>query len=227
MYIYGKQVFWHLVDNHPSLIEEIYLAKEVDKKEFGKIGKLEKKIIKLDEKKAQAMARGGAHQGFLAKVADIKLSSLDELKKQNFLVALVGVTDMGNIGSIIRSARALGVDGIILSQIKDVNFEGAVKSSSGAIFDIPLAHAVNPLDMLHELSQVGFNIVAAGLNGEESQGVKRGEKTLLLLGSEGEGLPKKVLQKANSVVTIKMHNNFDSLNVATAAAILIDRITRE
>ncbi len=227
MYIYGKQVFWHLVDNHPSLIEEIYLAKEVDKKEFGKIGKLEKKIIKLDEKKAQAMARGGAHQGFLAKVTDIKLSSLDELKKQNFLVALVGVTDMGNIGSIIRSACALGVDGIILSQIKDVNFEGAVKSSSGAIFDIPLAHAVNPLDMLHELSQVGFNIVAAGLNGEESQGVKRGEKTLLLLGSEGEGLPKKVLQKANSVVTIKMHNNFDSLNVATAAAILIDRITRE
>jgi len=227
MYIYGKQVFWHLVDNHPSLIEEIYLAKEVDKKEFGKIGKLEKKIIKLDEKKAQAMARGGAHQGFLAKVADIKLSSLDELKKQNFLVALVGVTDMGNIGSIIRSARALGVDGIILSQIKDVNFEGAVKSSSGAIFDMPLAHAVNPLDMLHELSQVGFNIVAAGLNGEESQSVKRGEKTLLLLGSEGEGLPKKVLQKANSVVTIKMHNNFDSLNVATAAAILIDRITRE
>ena len=81
--------------------------------------------------------------------------------------------------------------------------------------------------MLHELSQVGFNIVAAGLNGEESQDVKRGEKTLLLLGSEGEGLPKKVLQKANSVVTIKMHNNFDSLNVATAAAILIDRITRE
>lgn len=227
MYIYGKQVFWHLVDNHPSLIEEIYLAKEVDKKEFGKIGKLEKKIIKLDEKKAQAMARGGAHQGFLAKVTDLKLSSLDELKKQNFLVALVGVTDMGNIGSIIRSARALGVDGIILSQIKDVNFEGAVKSSSGAIFDMPLAHAINPLDMLHELSQVGFNIVAAGLNGEESQGVKRGEKTLLLLGSEGEGLPKKVLQKANSVVTIKMHNNFDSLNVATAAAILIDRITRE
>ncbi|HRF57640.1 MAG TPA: 23S rRNA (guanosine(2251)-2'-O)-methyltransferase RlmB [Campylobacterales bacterium] len=227
MYIYGKQVFWHLVDNHPSLIEEIYLAKEVDKKEFGKIGKLEKKIIKLDEKKAQAMARGGAHQGFLAKVTDLKLSSLDELKKQNFLVALVGVTDMGNIGSIIRSARALGVDGIILSQIKDVNFEGAVKSSSGAIFDMPLAHAINPLDMLHELSQVGFNIIAAGLNGEESQGVKRGEKTLLLLGSEGEGLPKKVLQKANSVVTIKMHNNFDSLNVATAAAILIDRITRE
>ena len=227
MYIYGKQVFWHLVDNHPDLIEEIYLAKEVDKKEFSKIGKLEKKIIKLDEKKAQAMARGGAHQGFLAKVADLKLSSLDELKKQNLLVALVGVTDMGNIGSIIRSARALGVDGVILSQIKDVNFEGAVKSSSGAIFDMPLAHVVNPLDMLHELSQVGFNIVAAGLNGEESQDVKRGEKTLLLLGSEGEGLPKKVLQKANSVVTIKMHNNFDSLNVATAAAILIDRITRE
>jgi len=49
----------------------------------------------------------------------------------------------------------------------------------------------------------------------------------LLLGSEGEGLPKKVLQKADKTVTIKMHNNFNSLNVATAAAILIDRMIRE
>lgn len=224
MFIYGKQIFWYLIENHPTLIEEIYLAKEVDKKEFGKIAKLGKKIIKLDEKKAQAMAKGGSHQGFLAKVADVELCPFDKIKKFDFLVALVGVTDMGNIGSIIRTAHALGVGGIIISQIKDINLERAAKSSSGAIFDMPIAVVTNPLDMLNELKQAGFYVVAAGLDGNESKDIRVSEKTVLLLGSEGEGLPKKVLQKADTIVTIKMHNNFDSLNVATAAAILIDRM---
>jgi len=224
MFIYGKQVFWHLLENHPELIEEVYLAKEVDKKEFGKIAKLGKKIVKLDEKKAQAMARGGSHQGFLAKITPLELCSFEKIKKSDFLVALVGVTDVGNIGSIIRTAHALGVDGIILSQLKEVNFEGAVKTSSGAIFDIPITHMVNPLDMIHELKQAGFKVIASGLGGDDGKSVGRTEKTVLLLGSEGEGLAKKVLDKADEVVTIKMHNDFNSLNVATAAAILIDRM---
>ena len=227
MYIYGKQVFWHLLENHPTLIEEVYLAKEVDKKEFGKIVGLGKKIVKLDEKKAQAMARGGSHQGFLAKVSELELQPLDKVKKFDFLVALVGVTDVGNIGSIVRTAHALGAGGVILSQVKDLNLEGAVKSSSGAIFDTPLVHISNPLDMVHELKQAGFFVVAAGLGGDESRNAEFPKKTVLLLGSEGEGLPKKVLQKADKSVTIKMHNNFNSLNVATAAAILIDRMIRE
>lgn len=224
MFIYGKQVFWHLANNHPSLIEEIYLAKEIDKKEFAKIVKLGKKVIKLDEKKAQAMAKGGSHQGFLAKVTDVQLKGFDEIKKLNFLIALVGVTDVGNIGSIIRSSYALGVEGIIISGVKEINLEGAVKSSSGAIFDIPICLVHNPLDMANELKQIGFCIFAAGLDGSNERVVAREPKTVLILGSEGEGIPKKVLQKADKIVTIKMHNGFDSLNVATAAAILIDRM---
>jgi 23S rRNA (guanosine2251-2'-O)-methyltransferase len=227
MFIYGKQVFWHLIENHPSLIEEIYLAKEVDKKEFGKIVKLGKKIVKLDAKKAQAMAKGGSHQGFLAKITPLEPCGLEKVKKADFLVALVGVTDVGNIGSIVRTAYALGADGVILSQVKELNLEGAVKSSSGAIFDIPVAHVQNPLDMIHELKQAGFYIVAAGLNGESGKNCDFPGKKVLLLGSEGEGIPKKVAEKADKVVTIKMHNKFDSLNVATAAAILIDRMTGE
>lgn len=227
MYIYGKQVFWRLVDEHPTMIEEVYLAKELDKKEFLKIVKLGKKIIKLDEKKAQAMARGGAHQGFLAKVEDIKPLSFDEMKKKDFLVCLVGVTDMGNIGSIMRSAYALGVEGIIISGIKNVNLEGAIKSSSGAAFDIPVSIFENPLDMINELKQIGFFITAAALDGGEAKERKEGQKRALLLGSEGEGLPKKAVQKADEIVTIKMKNGFDSLNVAIAAAILIDRINRQ
>ena len=226
MFIYGKQIFWHLVQNHPSIIEEVYLAKEIDKKEFSKVVSLGKKIVKLDPKRAQAMAKGGAHQGFLAKVSDIALKQLSELKKHDFLLILSGVTDMGNIGSIVRTARALGVDGIVICQIKDVNLDGAAKASSGALFDIPICIAQNTLDVVNELKQVGFEIISATMDGEDASSYPFKQKKALIMGSEGEGVSKKVIEKSDRTIGITMRNGFDSLNVAIAAAILIDRINR-
>ena len=67
MIVYGKQIVLYIAKNHPDIVEEVYLAKEVDKKLFSKIAKLNKKIIRPDYQKAQGLARGGNHQGFLLK----------------------------------------------------------------------------------------------------------------------------------------------------------------
>jgi len=224
MIIYGKQVFWHLLQNHPKAFEEVYLTKEIKKEDFNKVAKLGVKIIRPDEKKAQALARGGAHQGFLAKVAPIELKPLCELKKHDFLLVLAGVTDIGNIGSIIRTAYSLGVGGVILSGSKNFNLEGAVKSSAGAIFDLPIGFAVNPLDVVNELKLDGFTLYGAVLNGSEEKALDSVGKRALFVGSEGDGLSNRIVEKLDKKVTIKMKNNFDSLNVAVATAILIDRM---
>ncbi|HIP60630.1 MAG TPA: 23S rRNA (guanosine(2251)-2'-O)-methyltransferase RlmB, partial [Campylobacterales bacterium] len=113
MIVYGKQIFFYIAEKHPDLIEEIYLAKEVDKKLFSKVNGLGKKIIKLDTMKAQSLARGGNHQGFLLKIKYIEYAEITDLKKEDFLLVLVGLTDVGNIGAIIRSAYALGVKGVV------------------------------------------------------------------------------------------------------------------
>lgn len=224
MIIYGKQVFWHLAKSKPALFEEVYLTKEIKKDEFQKVVKLGVKILRADEKKAQAMAHGGAHQGFLAKVKPIELKSLSEIKKLNFIVVLVGVTDMGNIGSIIRTAYSLGVDGLVLSGTKCFNLELAVKPSAGAIFDLPIAIVTNPLDLINELKLDEFCLYGAVLNGDKSKNLGVQAKKALFMGSEGEGLPNRVVDRLDKKVTIDMKNGFDSLNVAVASAILIDRI---
>ncbi len=224
MIVYGKQVVLYIVQKHPDLIEEIYLAKEIDKKLFHTLSQIGKKMIKLDFKKAQALARGGNHQGFLLKIRSLKQASLDQLKRESFLLILVGLSDVGNIGAIIRTAYALGVDGVIISGVASFNLEGAIRTSSGAALDMPILHYKDTLSLLNELGQVGFERIAADMSGVDVTQEHFRNPKVLLVGAEGEGIPAKVLRGCDKIVKIKMQRPFDSLNVSAATAILCDRI---
>ncbi len=191
---------------------------------FNKLAKLGVKINRVDNKKAQAMARGGNHQGIIAEVEEIEFTPLKELCKNDFLLVLCGITDVGNIGSIARTAFALGVDGIVISGLNSVNLEGAVRTSSGALFDIPLAFEKNPLEVVNQLRMSKFTAYGSSLDGD-CRIEKRSGKKALFLGSEGEGLSNKIVKSMDKLVKIEMKNGFDSLNVSVAAGILIDRMT--
>ncbi len=223
MIVYGKQIFFYIVEKHPDLIEEIYLAKEVDKKLFSKVNNLGKKIIKLDTMKAQSLARGGNHQGFLLKIKYIEYADIKDLKKEDFLLVLVGLTDVGNIGAIIRSAYALGVKGVVISGTK-IHLEGIVRSSVGALLDMPVALFSDTATLVNELKQLGFKTYAADMNGDDVRDVTFADKKVLFLGSEGAGLPNRIIKACDAKIKIAMDNEFDSLNVSAAAAILCDRM---
>jgi 23S rRNA (guanosine2251-2'-O)-methyltransferase len=224
MIIYGKQIFLYVLEKYPSLIEEIYLAKEVDKKLFSKISKLGKPIVRLDAKKAQAMARGGNHQGMFLKISDMEFTPFQNVKKSAFVVVLQGITDVGNIGAIIRSAYALGVDAVIVSGVKNLPLEALVRTSSGAIFDMPIVLFQDTSTLINELKQSGFKTYAAAMDGQDVREVTFADKKALVMGSEGEGLPTRILQKCDTKIAIKMQRKFDSLNVSVATAILCDRM---
>ncbi len=224
MLVYGKQVFLYILEKYPNLIEEIILSKELDKKLFSKVSRLNKKIIKVDNQKAQALSKGKNHQGFFLNIKDYELTPFETIKNFNFLIVLVGVTDVGNIGAVIRSAYALGADGIIVSDIKSLNFEGVARSSSGALLDMPVCLMPNTLDLINELKQVNFTLFGATMNGSDVRDISFNSKKVLFLGSEENGLNRKVLSKIDKKISIVMSREFDSLNVSTAAAILIDRM---
>ena len=223
MIVYGKQIFFYIVEKHPQLIEEIYLAKELDRKLFSKVNNLGKKIVKLDTMKAQALARGGNHQGFLLKIKYIEYADIMELKRETFLLVLVGLTDVGNIGAIIRSAYALGVQGVVISGTK-VNLEGIVRSSVGTLLDIPVALFSDTATLVNELKQSGFKTYAADMGGRDAREVNFAEKRVLLLGSESTGIPNRILKSCDEKIKVVMEREFDSLNVSAAAAILCDRM---
>ncbi|MDR1976152.1 MAG: 23S rRNA (guanosine(2251)-2'-O)-methyltransferase RlmB [Campylobacteraceae bacterium] len=224
MLIYGKQLFLHMLKQYPKRILGVYLAKECDKRLFSDIAKLNVKIERLDEKRAQALARGGNHQGFLADVEPLSAVSLLELKNEDFLVMLSGVTDMGNIGAIIRSAYAFGAGGIIICGLKEPKLENVVRTSSAAAFELPICVMQNALDAVNELKLSGFSVYGADMEGVNAKEVRFDKKMVLILGSEGEGLPRRLLEKCDKRVCIKMAKGFDSLNVSAAAAVLFDRI---
>ena len=226
MIIYGKQLFLHILNKRPQILEEIYLSKECDKKLFSKICGTGKKIIRVDNQKAQSLARGGNHQGFLANVSEFEFSDIAELKKLNFIAILYGISDVGNIGAIARSDYALGCEGLVIVA-KSINMQGVLRSSSGAAYEIPIAIFEDGLSLLNELKQFGFKIYATASNGKNVKEMKFAGKRALVMGSEGEGIPQKALAKCDECIGIKLKEGWDSLNVSAAFAIICDRMIDE
>lgn len=221
MIIFGRQVVEYLCEKHPQIVEIIYLSKEIDKKLFGKFTKVAQ-IQRVDNKKAQAMSKGGNHQGFLAKITPLEPSHIDLLDSLGKVTILAGVSDVGNIGAIVRTSYAYGVDAVVVTNQKSLNLEAIVRTSSGAALDIPIVLAPECGDVLNRLKQRGFEIICAK-SGGSSDSVSK-DRWALLLGSEGDGIPKRFEKFCTKSLGIEMKNSFDSLNVSVAAGILIDRI---
>lgn len=229
MIIYGKQIVLYVLENHPELIEEVFLSKEIDKKLFSKFAKLDKVIYKVDNQKAQALAKGGNHQGFFLKLVQFDYTPIKEFKDMNFILVLDGVTDVGNIGAIARTAYSMGIEGIIASNIKTINNSGIVRTSSGALLDLPFMVHPRSADLSSELRDCGFTLIGATTDGVDLKKygkIEKTDKVALFLGSEGEGISPKVAKKLDLKVSIAMEHEFDSLNVSVAAGILIYNLKR-
>lgn len=224
MIVYGKKIFLYLLQKHQNLIQEVLLSKECDKKLFLQIAKLGVKISKIDNKKAQAIAKGGNHQGFFAKILPKPLLKLEDIKHKNFILLLDNVTDMGNIGSICRSAYIFGVDAIIITEIKDLKMSNIIRTSSGAALELDIVNHHDTNTIINELKQSGFSIYATSMNGKNLEKISFANKKVIILGNEEVGIPNKTLKLCDEEVKINMIKDFDSLNVSVVAGILCNAI---
>jgi 23S rRNA (guanosine2251-2'-O)-methyltransferase len=223
MIIYGKQVCLHALEHHTDKIKTVYVAKKniLPQELFHQY---HDKIKFLEEKWAQSMSKGGNHQGLLVEMEPFVQSSLPAIKHSNFIVILDGLTDVGNIGAIVRSAYALGAEAVIASGVKQLNLSAIIRTSSGAMLDIPFYVEPSILDTFNELKHLGFKFYGASMDGEKVETIDFSQKRVLVMGSEGKGLSRKVIAKLDQKVSIEMQHTFDSLNVSAAAAILIHRM---
>ena len=223
MIIYGKQVCLYAMQSHEATIKTVYIAKRgvLPQKLYEQY---KSRIKFLEDKWAQSMAKGGNHQGILLEMEPFNESTLSAMKENSFVVVLDTLTDTGNIGAIVRSAYALGADGIIATGVKTLNFASIMRTSSGALLDMPMVIIPNILDVMNELKQVNFKIYGASMDGTVIDGCNFDEKRVLVLGSEGKGISKRAKSKIDEMISIEMQREFDSLNVSAAAAILIYRM---
>ena len=224
MLIYAKQPIYYLINNYPQMIKTLYIAKDLEKKEYSRLMKMNFEVKRIPNEAAQKMCKNASHQGYLAEISDFKLHTYKLFLHKKFVLILSGLTDVGNIGAIVRSAYALGVDAIIACGVKQLALDGIVRTSTGALFDMPFAIEQNVHDVVNDFKMSGFTTYGAEMGGKDIRDVVVAEKRVLVLGSEGEGLSPRLISKLDEVVSIKMVHDFDSLNVSVAGAILMDRM---
>ena len=224
MLIYAKQPINYLIKNHPQKIKTLYLAKEIEKKEYSRLMKIGFEVKRIPSDAAGKMCKNASHQGFLAEVEEYKLQNYKDFLNFDFVLVLSGLTDVGNIGAIMRTAYALGCDGVIACGVKKLPLEAIARTSTGALFDMPFAIETNVHNVMNDLKTSGFTTYGADMGGTDIRDVKVKQKRALFLGNEGEGLTGRVVSKLDEIVSIQMSHEFDSLNVSVAGAILMDRM---
>lgn len=153
------------------------------------------------------------------------LSSSDICQNSRRLAILDGIVDSTNIGAIFRSAAALGIDGVLLTpNCCDPLVRRAIRVSMGTVFQIPWAFLPSEFPIFTDyLKQFGFKSVAMALKNDslsiDDPILKSEERLAIILGTEGDGLGKNVIDSADYTVKIPMYHSVDSLNVAAASAV--------
>lgn len=170
----------------------------------------------------EAVSGFHVHRGALASFVRPQEASWETLLRGPRLMVCEDIVDHANMGSILRVAAGLGWDGVAVSgPSADPLYRRAVKASMGASLQLPWRRMADDGD-LDRFSGAGFTLVAAALapGATPLDAFAVPERVALLLGTEGHGLSERWLGRADRVVTIPMAPGVDSLNVATAAAIL-------
>ncbi|NJK50042.1 23S rRNA (guanosine(2251)-2'-O)-methyltransferase RlmB [Candidatus Gracilibacteria bacterium] len=194
-------------------------------------------IDEVEPVRLNQITRGGTHQGIAAQVAPhdyIELADLIERAKASntdpVIVIADGIEDPHNLGAIIRSAEALGAQGLIIPQRRAAGISSTVmKVAAGAIEHFPVARVVNLTRALEELKQAGFWIygTTAGVGKPlHSNSIDWQGAIGLVIGSEGEGLSLLVQRSCDVLVTVPLVGKTPSLNASVAAAISLYEIFR-
>lgn len=152
------------------------------------------------------------------------LSPSQVLEKAKRIAVLDGIVDSTNVGAIIRSAAALGMDGVLLTKnCCDPLCRRSVRVSMGTVFQIQWAFLEDFPNWTDFLKQNGFKTAAMALDERaisiDSRLLKNEEKLAIVLGTEGDGLSEDTLSRCDYTVIIPMHHGVDSLNVAAASAV--------
>ncbi len=182
------------------------------------------------------LAGTGHHQGVVAFTAASSYSTWEELMDRAraaggkaVVLILDSIEDPQNLGSLIRTAEACGVQGVILPKDRAAGITPAVvKASAGAVAHLPVVRVTNLASTLEELKKEGFWIVGADSRAEKSlYEMKFDMKIGLVIGSEGKGIRPLLLKKCDFTVSIPMRGKVSSLNAAMAGAVILFEILRQ
>ena len=230
-----------------SVIEAINSSKDIDKVFIQTglkgtlIGKLESLIRKnkinfsyVPTQKLDRLSKKN-HQGVVARISPIKFLTMDQFGeklvaiKTPFVLILDQVNDVRNFGAIIRTAEISGVDGIIIqnSSSAPINSD-TIKTSAGAIFNIPICKVNHIKDAIYHLKSIDISIVSASEKANKNiYDVDFTKPVAVIMGSEQRGINKSIINLSDEVVKLPMYGKIQSLNVSVACGVFLYEVVRQ
>lgn len=212
-----------------KIIKKVYCTNKFNEKNIlSLIEKLKLPIVYKEKYELDKMINNN-HQGIIMDVKDFEYTKFDDLvEKSNKLVILDHLEDPHNLGAIIRTVEASGIDGIILPKNRSVSVnETVMKTSVGALYNVNICQVTNLNQTISKLKELGFWIIGTDMNASNYQDINYPEKSALIIGSEGFGMSRLVKESCDYVVSIPMYGKINSLNASVAAGIMIYELIRK
>jgi 23S rRNA (guanosine2251-2'-O)-methyltransferase len=237
-YIIGKNPVIEALKSNRD-INKILVAEGSQRGQMQQITELAKEanvIVQFVPKKKIDQITDQNHQGVLAYVAAYQYAEMDDLfeaaeKKDEppFFLLLDEIEDPHNLGSIMRTADAVGAHGIIIPKRRAVGLTATVaKASTGAIEYIPVVRVTNMARTIDELKERGVWIAGTDASGKDDY--RQFDSTIplgLVIGSEGKGMGRLIREKCDFLIHLPMVGKVTSLNASVAAAILMYEVYRK
>ena len=228
MFIYGKNVAREKLNSNDQ-ITKIYLSDKFNDKDIFNLIKRRNVKYSIVPNKFLDSKVDGMHQGIVIESPDVDLFDfkyIESINKKNpVIVMLDHLEDPHNFGAIIRTCEALGVDAVIIPKDRSVTVNATVvKTSAGAIYNMPIVLVSNLLDSLNKLKDMGYWIIGTDMNGEDYTKIDYNMPICLIIGNEGHGMSKILKDNVDFIAKIPMSGKINSLNASVSCGIILSRI---
>lgn len=234
MIVYGANPVIEALRAHPNRVRYVGITRDQSGRMQKLIAEAKKAgvVVKtMTTNEIDRLTNRGVHNGVLADVdagSYVDVHDVLASEETKFVLILDGITDPQNFGAILRVADGFGVDLVIIPEHESVGLTpAAIKASAGASEWVRVAQVTNLARTIELLKEKGFWVYAATADGDRADVIDFTGKAAIVMGSEGKGVRRNVLEHCDRNVSIPMFGHVDSFNVASAAAVLCYEVVRQ
>lgn len=233
-FVFGKHAGLDFLKmQNADRINKIFLQENLQASLTNEVYTLAKKkkiIVQLVPKsKLDRLVAGANHQGLVLTIASFEYAALDELldqferqEREPFLLMLDSIEDPHNLGSILRTADATGVDAVIIPKRHATGLTSVVaKTSTGAIDHVPVARVNNLVQTSQMLKKRGYWLFGTDMTGTDYRKWNSNGRTVLVIGNEGKGISRLLKEQMDQMLTLPMVGQVQSLNASVATGVLL------
>lgn len=236
--IYGKNPVIEALQSGREINKMVFLegGKDKNMQKIIEMAKAKKVIIQFAERRVMdKLADGENHQGVIAYVSPYEYYDLEELlemaKKKDeppFLIICDEITDPHNLGSIIRTANAVGAHGVIIPKRRSAAInQTVVKTSCGAVEYVPVARVTNITQTIKQLKDAGVWIVGTDMDAPHYFESNLTGSIAIVIGNEGDGISRLVKESCDFMVSLPMRGVVSSLNASVAGSVVMYEVLKQ